>query len=221
MGELLYLYLEENNMLEEIANSLVVERNVTLMDKKKSDEEAFFEGSRYFDEKDFRKYIPCYLYTYSVNTRFIMNNEVVFSYIDTKRGISVEEERPIDVYGSKNTTRKYFNAEGREVGVYNKTELGNGKCEYKIKYVCYNGESKEKAFRLPCSLRSLLSNEENFATIICNMYNIDLHDYHSELVRREQILDKIRKIDKELIRLEKLRNSYLNELEYGENKKTK
>ena len=221
MGELLYLYLEEHNLLEKIANSLVVERNVTLMDKKKSDEEAFFEGSRYFDKKDFRKYIPCFEYTYAVNTRFSMDDEVIFSYVDTKKGISVEEERPIDVYGSKNTTKKYYNAEGREVGVYNKTELGSGKCEYKIKHVCYNGESKEKAYRLPCSLRSLLSNEENFATIICKMYNIDLHNYHSELVRREQILNKIRLIDKELIRLEKLRNSFLNELSYGENKKSK
>lgn len=221
MGELLYLYLEENNMLEEIANSLVVERNVTLISKKKSNEVAYFEGSRYFDEKDFRKYVPCFEYTYAVNTRFSMNNEVIFSYLDTKRGVSVEEERPIDVYGSENTTRKYYNAEGREVILYQKRENDNGKVDYKMKHVCYNGESKEKAFRLPCSLKALLSNEENFATIICNMYNIDLYDYHSELIRREQILNKIRLIDKELIRLEKLRNSYLNELEYGENKKTK
>ena len=56
MGELLYLYLEEHNLLEKIANSLVVERNVTLISKNKSNEDAFFEGSRYFDEKDFRKY---------------------------------------------------------------------------------------------------------------------------------------------------------------------
>lgn len=221
MGELLYLYLEEHNLLDEITKNLVVERNVSLMDKKKSDEEAFFEGSRYFNKKDFRKYIPCYEYTYAVNTRFSMNGEVIFSYLDTKRGTSIEEERPTDVYGNRNTSWKYFNAEGKEVVVYNKTEKENGKYEYKIKHVCYNGNSKDKAFRLPCSLRSLLSTEENFATIICKMYNIDLHNYHSELVRRQQILDKIRKIDKEIIRLEKLRNSFLNELEYGENKKTK
>lgn len=221
MGELLYLYLEENNLLEKIANSLIVERNVSLISKKKSNEEAYFEGSRYFDEKDFRKYVPCYLYTYAVNTRFTINDEVVFSYVDTRKGISVEEERPYDVYGSKNTTRKYYNAEGREVVLYQKKEIDNGKKEYKSKHVCYNGESKSKAFRLPCSLKALLSNEENFAAIICRMYNIDLHDYHSELIRREQILNKIRLIDKELIRLEKLKNSFLNELSYGEDKKTK
>ena len=221
MGELLYLYLEEHNLLEKIANSLVVERNVSLMSKKSSKEEAFFEGSIYFDEKDFRKYIPCYLYTYAVNTRFSMDGKVIFSYLNTKRGISVEEERPNDVYGSKNTTKKYFNADGKEVGLYQKIESENGKCEYKLKHVSYEGESREKAFRLPCSLRSLLSNEEDFATIICNMYNIDLNNYHSELVQRKQILNKISLIDKELIRLEKLRNSYSNILSYGENKKTK
>lgn len=221
MGELLYLYLEEHNLLDEIAKSLVVERNVMLISKNKSKEEAFFEGSIYFNEKDFRKYIPCYLYTYAVNTRFSIDGKVIFSYLDTKRGISVEEERPHGVYGSKNTTKKYFNANGREVVLYQKVESENNKCEYKLKHISYEGESREKAFRLPCSLRSLLSNEENFATIICNMYNIDLHNYHSELIRREQILNKISLIDKELIRLEKLRNSYLNILSYGENKKSK
>lgn len=221
MGELLYLYLEEHNLLEEIANDLVVERNVSLMEKKKSEKEAFFEGTRYLNEKNFRKYLPCYQYTYAVNTRFTMNGEVVFSYLQTKRGVSIEEERPFDVYGNENTTRKYYNAEGREVVLYQKRQTDNGKCDYKLKHVCYTGESKEKAFRLPCSLKSLLSNEEDFAAIICRMYNIDLHDYRNELARREQILAKIRLIDKELIRLEKLRNSYLNELSYGEDKKTK
>ena len=174
MGELLYLYLEENNLLDEIAKKLIVERNVQLISKKKSDKKAYFEGGRYFDEKEFRKYVPCYEYTYAVNTRFTMDGEVIFSYLDTKRGISTEVERPHDTYGSEHTTRKYYNADGKEVVLYQKKQSDNGKIEYKTKHVCYNGESKEKAFRLPCSLKTLLATEENFSTIICNIYNINL-----------------------------------------------
>lgn len=220
MGELLYLYLEENNLLDEIANKLKVERNVQLMKKEKSDKDAYFEGSRYFDQKDFRKHICCYQYTYVVNTRFTMDDELVFCYLRNGKGISSEEEKPNDVFGNENTNMDYFNADGKEVVIYHKVDSDSGK-EYISKHICYDGEARKKAFRLPATLKCLLSNEEEFATIICKMYNIDLHNYHSELLRREKLLNKIKVIDEQISRLEQLKNDYLNQLYYGETIKTR
>lgn len=220
MGELLYLYLEENNLLEELANSLVVERNVAFINKKKCDTKEYFEGIRYFDNKDFREYLDCYKYSYTVNTRFTINGECVFSYLDTRRGVSVEEEKPKGVYYSEHATMDYYNAQGREVVLYQKSNSNESK-EYKSTHICYNGESKSKAFRLPRTLKCLLSNERDFALVVCRMYNINLDDYNSELLRRKKIFEKISVIDKQIIALEKLKNSYLNELSYGEKKKTK
>lgn len=210
MGELLYLYLEEKGLLDNLASSLVVERNVQLISKNKSEKQAYFEGSRYIDNEDFREYLDCYEYTYAVNTRFSLNNEVVFSYLTTKKGVSIEEEAPFDVYANEFATMDYFNAEGKEVVEYQKTSSTEGKEDYRLKHVCYNGESKSKAFRLPNSLRTLLSNEDNFATIICRNYGIDLHDYHNEKLRRQHIIEKIEIIDAEIARLERLKSNLLD-----------
>lgn len=220
MGELLYLYLEENNLLDDIAEKLVVQRNVQLISRQKSDKDAYFEGTRYLDKQDFRKHVDCYKYLYAVNTRFIINGEVVFSYLTNKSGISIEEEKPSDVYGNEYTNMDYCNAAGKEVVVYNKVKSSNND-EYKKKYVGYSGKSRKKALRLPTTLRCLFATEENFATIICNMYKINLDNYHSELLRRKLILDKIKSIDEEIRCLENLKNDFLNQLSYGEKTKTK
>ena len=220
MGELLYLYLEENNLLDEITERLVVQRNVQLISRQTSDKDAYFEGTKYYDKPDFRKHIDCYKYLYAVNTRFIIDGKVVFSYLTNRSGISTEDEKPNDVYGNEFTNMDYFNAAGKEVVIYNKvkSEIGS---EYKKKYVGFSGKSRKKAFRLPTTLRCLLSTEEDFATIICDMYNIDLHNYHSELLNRKIILDKIKSIDEQIRCLENLKKDYLNQICYGEKTNTK
>lgn len=217
MGELLYLYLEENDLLDEIANALVVERNTILMNKKKSSKCAYFEGSKYFNNYDFREYVDCYEYTYAINTTFILNGENIFSHIVTKRGISTEIERPHGVYGNENANCLYHNASGRESAIYQK--IVDEDCEYKLKHLSYSGNAKEKVFKLPMTLRSLLENEPDFSALLCNMYNIDLNNYSNELTRRKLIFEKVMMIDKQIIQLEKLKNDYLDQLHYGKSKK--
>lgn len=216
MGELLYLYLEENNMLDLIANSLVVERRVELLKKEKNNEKAYFEGSLYFDKNEFREYVDCYKYTYVVNTTFNLNGKNVFSHLDIRNGISIDKERPHGVFGSKNANCLYHNAEGVEQGVYQNTmdKIPN----YVLKHVSCNGNSKEKIFKLPTTLRGLLENENDFAKVLCNILNINLNNYSNELVRRKEIFEKISMIDKQIIQLEKLKNDYLNQLSYGKSK---
>lgn len=216
MGESLYLYLEENNLLDDLANVLVVERNVSLLKKEKTKEDAYFEGSRYFDNTDFRKHLDCYKYTYCVSTVYKFNNEIMFSHLEQKQGLSIEEERPHGVYGSKYANCLYNNAEGSETVVYQKTM--EEEPSYKLKHVSYIGSSKEKVFKLPSTLKSLLENDDDFAMLIIKKYNINLNSYNSELLRRKEIFNKISMIDKQIIQLEKLKNDYLNQLSYGKSK---
>lgn len=217
MGELLYLYLKENNLLSSLASDLVVERNVELIKKEKSDKEAYFEGSRYIDNKDFRQYLDCYEYTYSINTRFYLEGKVVFSYVSSKVGISVEEERPFDVTGNANSTMDYYDAGGKEIVEYQKT-ISNVDVDYRLKHVCYNGNSKSKAFRLPTSLKELLKNEDSFANIICKIYQIDIENFHNERARLLQTFDKIEIIDAEIARLQRLREDLINQVSFSKTK---
>lgn len=94
----------------------------------------------------------------------------------------------------------------------------NEPCEYKLKHLSYLGNAKEKVFKLPITLKCLLENETEFATIICNMYNIDLNNYSNELTRRKLIFEKVMMIDKQITQLEKLKKDYLNQLYYGKSK---
>ena len=218
MGELLYLYLKENNLLDDIAKRLVVERSVRLVSRQTSNKYAYFEGVRDF-EPDYRVYAICYVYIYEFDTIFHIDGKIVFSKKDAMSGTSIEEEIPDGAYGNENARTDYFNASGKETIVYSTQNSINGD-EYIKKHIDYSGNARKKALKLTSNLRYLFKTEEEFSTIVCNMYNIDLNNYRKELSNRK-LLDKIKSIDEQIQSLENLKRDYLNQICCGENQKTK